>query len=94
MLTVFTPAYNKANTLKRLYESLKKQKNFDSSFEWIVINDGSTDQTHELMQELIKENEIAIHYIQKQNGGKQRAYNEAVNEKYRFFSFGDAMFIC
>lgn len=78
MLTVFTPAYNKANTLKRLYESLKKQKNFDSSFEWIVINDGSTDQTDELMQELIKENEIAIHYIQKQNGGKQRAYNEAV----------------
>ena len=61
-----------------MYESLKKQKNFDSSFEWIVINNGSTDQTDELMQELIKENEIAIHYIQKQNGGKQRAYNEAV----------------
>ena len=78
MLTVFTPAYNKAKTLKRLYQSLLEQQGLQSSFEWIVINDGSTDETDKMVQEWLTEKKITIRYIPKENGGKQRAYNEAV----------------
>lgn len=78
MLTIFTPAYNKAKTLKRLYQSLLEQQGLKSPFEWIVINDGSKDETDQMMQEWVQEKKIPIRYIQKENAGKQRAYNEAV----------------
>ena len=48
-LTVFTPAYNRADLLPRLYESLKKQTS--KNFKWLIIDDGSTDNTAELVQE-------------------------------------------
>ena len=46
-VTIITPAYNRANLLPRLYESLVRQK--CSDFEWLVIDDGSTDSTEELI---------------------------------------------
>lgn len=73
MITVFTPSYNRANTLPMLYESLLKQKN--ASFEWLVVDDGSSDNTKEYVNSLIYDNKININYIYKQNGGKQSAYN-------------------
>ena len=75
-LTVFTPAYNRAHTLPRTYNSLKKQSL--KSFEWLIVDDGSTDGTRELVQSWIeKEKEFPIRYIYKSNGGMHTAYNTA-----------------
>lgn len=74
-LTVFTPTYNRAHTICRTYESLCKQTCKD--FEWMVIDDGSTDNTQELIQQYIDENIIPIQYIYKENGGLHTGYNTA-----------------
>lgn len=74
-LTVFTPSFNRAHTLERLYKSLCAQTCQD--FEWLVIDDGSTDNTAALVQAFIKENKIPIRYIYKENGGLYTGYNTA-----------------
>lgn len=74
-LTVFTPTYNRSHTLTRLYESLCGQSCPD--FEWLVIDDGSTDNTRELIVQYIQENKIPIRYIYKENGGLHTGYNTA-----------------
>jgi len=86
LFTVFTPTYNRAYTLHKLYESLIRQT--DKSFEWIVLNDGSNDNTDELVEKWIKENKIIIRYIKTVNGGKQRAINYGVKE-----ALGELFFI-
>ena len=73
MLTVFTPAYNRANELPRLYDSLINQTCTD--FEWVVVDDGSQDHTEQLMREYIDENILNIQYLRQENGGKMRAHN-------------------
>ena len=76
-LTVFTPAYNRADLLPRLYESLKKQTS--RNFKWLIIDDGSTDNTAELVQEWKnKTSDFEINYVYKKNGGLHTAYNEAI----------------
>ena len=74
-ITVFTPTYNRAHTLWRTYESLCRQTCKD--FEWLVIDDGSTDNTEELVRGWIAENRIPIRYIHKKNGGLYTGYNAA-----------------
>jgi len=74
-LTVFTPAYNRAHTIGRTYESLCRQTCKD--FEWLVIDDGSTDNTRELVEGWMKENKIPIRYIYQQNQGMHGAHNTA-----------------
>ena len=75
-LTILTPAYNRAGLLKNCYHSLLKQSCFD--FEWIVVNDGSTDETGEVMREVCASNPpFPIQYIEKENGGKHTALNAA-----------------
>ena len=78
MITVFTPTYNRADTLPRLYESLCTQTN--KNFEWIVVDDGSTDNTKKLIDKFIHENKIIIRYFSQNNGGKHRAINRGVKE--------------
>lgn len=75
LLTVFTPTFNRAHTLRRLYESLCSQSCGD--FEWLVIDDGSTDNTPDLIASFIAENKIPIRYIRKDNGGLFTGYNTA-----------------
>lgn len=75
-LTIFTPAYNRRETLKRTYKSLCDQSNRE--FEWLIVDDGSTDNTGELVQQWIKENKIAIRYIYKENGGLHTGYSVAI----------------
>ena len=76
LLTVFTPAYNRAHTLRRTYESLKEQDCND--FIWLIVDDGSTDNTAELIEEWKKENNyFEIKYIHKENGGMHTAHNVA-----------------
>ena len=75
-LTVFTPAYNRAHTLPRTYESLRRQDNKD--FIWLVIDDGSTDGTAALISAWQKkENGFEIRYVYKENGGMHTAHNIA-----------------
>ena len=74
-LTVFTPAYNRAYTLHKCYESLIRQSCRD--FVWLIIDDGSTDNTKELVDKWIKENKINIRYIYQENQGMHGAHNTA-----------------
>lgn len=74
-LTIFTPTYNRAHTLGRTYESLLRQTSKD--FEWLVIDDGSIDNTAELIHKWIANNIIPIRYIYKENGGLYTGYNTA-----------------
>lgn len=75
-LTVFTPTYNRAHTLRRVYESLCTQT-VREGFEWLVIDDGSTDFTRELVEGFIREKRIPVRYIHKENGGLHTGYNTA-----------------
>ena len=75
-LTVFTPTYNRAHTLRRVYESLCTQT-VREGFEWLVIDDGSTDFTRQLIEGFISEKRIPIRYIYKENGGLHTGYNTA-----------------
>lgn len=75
-LTVFTPAYNRAHTLPRTYASLQRQDCKD--FIWLIVNDGSTDTTAELVKKWQQqENGFEIRYIYKKNGGMHTAHNVA-----------------
>lgn len=88
-VTIFTPAYNRANTLPRLYESLKLQTIKD--FEWVVVDDGSIDNTKELIENWQKENIINIRYKYQKNSGKMRAINSGVEiSKGEFFFIVDS----
>ena len=75
LLTVFTPAYNRAHTIVRTYNSLCRQTCKD--FEWLVIDDGSSDNTRELIEGWIAENKILIRYIYQENRGMHEAHNTA-----------------
>ena len=74
-LSVFTPTYNRAYTLWKGYEGLKRQTCKD--FKWIIVDDGSTDNTKELVSGWINENLFPIEYYYKKNGGMHTAHNEA-----------------
>lgn len=75
-LTIFTPAYNRAYTLHLCYESMLRQNNKD--FEWLIVDDGSTDNTRELVENWMKaDNGFNIRYIYKENGGMHTAHNTA-----------------
>lgn len=76
--TIFTPTYNRSSSLMRLYQSLKKQT--FNNFEWLVVDDGSTDETSKTLKEIINnENDINIKYVWQENGGKHRAINNGLN---------------
>lgn len=76
ILTVFTPAYNRAHTLSRTYESMKNQT--CKEFIWLIVDDGSTDNTKELVDQWLKEdNDFEIQYVYKENGGMHTAHNTA-----------------
>lgn len=78
LLTVFTPTYNRAYTLSKLYESLTRQTVRD--FEWLIVDDGSTDSTSELVKRWALDEMINIRYIRKENGGKASAHNVGARE--------------
>ena len=77
-ITVFTPTYNRAYIIQNLYESLKRQTYMD--FEWLVVDDGSTDNTNTLFEEWMnKDTAVTIRYYKTNNGGKHRAVNYALD---------------
>lgn len=76
-ITVFTPTYNRARLLPRLYRSLCAQR--DKNFEWLIVDDGSTDATEKTIKAL-SQAAFPIRYIRKENGGKHTAINLGAKE--------------
>lgn len=81
MITILTPTYNREKTLPRLFQSLMEQSSYD--FEWLVIDDGSSDGTEKLVSEYRKLAPFQIRYIKKFNGGKHTALNIGFKEAER-----------
>ena len=76
-ITVFTPAYNRADLLGRCFESMKRQTRKD--FIWMIIDDGSRDNTREVVESWLREPlDFELQYHYKENGGLHTAYNEAI----------------
>lgn len=90
-LTIFTPVYNRGKYVSRLFDSIDAQT--VKNFEWIIINDGSTDNTDEEIRKNIarKKRKFDIEYIKVKNGGKPRAINKAVQlAKGKYFFIVDS----
>jgi len=84
LFTVFTPTYNRAHTLERVYNSLKKQTLQD--FEWVIVDDGSTDETRTLVESWLEEPpSFSVRYLYQSNRGKHGAINRGVQEANGFF---------
>lgn len=90
-ITVFTATYNRKELLGKLYESLRNQTN--KGFEWLIIDDESSDGTNEVVYQWIEnEEEFPIRYIKQKHGGKHRALNKGFFEakgKYLFIVDSD-----
>jgi glycosyltransferase involved in cell wall biosynthesis len=84
-LTILTPTYNRANTLPRLYKSLRKQSL--KQFEWLIVDDGSTDETKKFVNKIMKDPSIKIRYIYKKNGGKHTAINHGIQHIHTALTF-------
>lgn len=76
LLTIFTPTYNRATLLNKVYQSLLIQDATD--FEWMIVDDGSSDNTQEIVNGFIAEKKLNIQYLKKENEGKHIAINEGV----------------
>ena len=89
LFTIFTPTFNRAHTLHRVYNSIKKQTLKD--YEWLIIDDGSTDNTKNLISKWNKKNHFPIIYKYKKNQGKHLAINDGVKiANGRFFLIADS----
>ena len=77
-LTIITPTYNRADLLVHLYGSLKSQTN--KQFCWMIVDDGSTDDTFDIVSRLKGNSSFEIIYLQKTNGGKHTALNFGIKE--------------
>lgn len=83
-ITFFTPTYNRSSFLNRIYDCLLAQTN--KSFVWILVNDGSTDNTVEVAKKLMDKNDFPILFISKENGHKHSCFKVALeNCQTEFF---------
>lgn len=76
-VAILTPTYNRKHTLPKLYESLKNQSNND--FRWFIVDDGSKDNTGELINKWKNERLVDISYLKKENAGKHTAINLGIS---------------
>ena len=77
-ITVFTPTYNRASLLPALYQSLCQQT--FSDFEWLIVDDGSEDDTEKVIGAFVEEHKIPIRYIRQENKGKHAVINLGADE--------------
>ncbi|WP_049164038.1 glycosyltransferase family A protein [Ligilactobacillus salivarius] len=73
LLTILTPTYNRGKYLGDIFKVLQQQTN--QNFEWMIVDDGSTDNTKEIVGSFIESNKLRIRYFYKENGGKHTAVN-------------------
>jgi glycosyltransferase involved in cell wall biosynthesis len=76
LFTVFTPTYNRKHLIHRVWDSLRAQTIRD--FEWVIIDDGSTDGTTELLEQYAREADFPVRFERQDNGGKHIAWNRGV----------------
>ena len=73
-LSIITATYNRAKYLPKLYESIKNNLKYNLNCEWIIIDDGSNDDTKIQVEKFIQDNKIPIKYCYQKNTGKMRSY--------------------
>ncbi len=78
-ISILTPTYNRANLLENLYNSLIQNANYGVEIEWLIMDDGSTDNTKKIIEGFQKEKKISIQYYQQENQGKMVAINHLVS---------------
>ena len=88
-ISVLTPTYNRAESLEKLYTSLVVNSNSNIEFEWLIMDDGSTDRTKIVVENFIKQNIVDIKYFYQENQGKMSAINNLMKEVT-----GDIVFTC
>lgn len=79
-ISVLTPTYNRANLLENLYNSLVTNANYGMEIEWLIMDDGSTDNTEKVVGSFIEQNKINIKYFKQENQGKMVAINNLVGQ--------------
>lgn len=89
MISILTSTYNRKEKLKKLYESLARNSKTSNNFEWLIIDDGSSDNTKEEVQKFIEEKKINVKYFYQENSGKMAGINKLVD-----IAKGDIMFTC
>jgi glycosyltransferase involved in cell wall biosynthesis len=82
--TILTPTYNRAHTLEHVYTCLEAQTLRD--FEWLIVDDGSSDDTQTLVKSWLQTSPFAIRYIKQANGGKHTALNRGIREARGYFT--------
>ena len=88
-ITVITPTFNRANVLNRVFESLNHQT--VRNFEWIIVDDGSKDQTEEVVKKFISQADYPVYYYYQENNGKHIAVNKGVSvAKGEFIAIADS----
>ena len=91
-ITILTPTFNRGSQLINLYQSIKDQTT--KGFEWLIVDDGSIDDTKQIVEKWIAEEDIVIRYIYKENGGKHTALNmgiKTINSELTFIVDSDDM---
>ena len=79
-ISILTPTYNRANLLRKLYDSLLLNSEHEVEIEWLIMNDGSNDNTEEMIKSFILDKKIDIKYFKQENQGKMVAINNLVKE--------------
>ena len=88
-ISVLTPTYNRANLIGNLYKSLVKNSKFNIKIEWLIMDDGSTDKTKQVVEEFSNNENLEIKYFYQENQGKMTAINNLVEK-----STGDLIVDC
>lgn len=88
-LTIFTPTYNRAKLLNRLFEKLSNQT--EKNFVWLIVDDGSVDNTQKVVESFTRIADFRIQYVFQKNAGKQRAVNTGLDQcTTPWFAFCDS----
>lgn len=77
-ISILTPTYNRGSLLNKLYNSIVENKTNEIEIEWLIMDDGSTDNTKEIVHNFIKKDKIDIKYFKQENTGKMQALNNLV----------------
>lgn len=88
-ISILTATYNRSNLLSRLYESILKNLDSNVDAEWLIMDDGSTDNTKSIIEKFIEENKLEIKYFVQENQGKMQAINNLIK-----YSQGDLIIEC
>lgn len=79
-ISVLTPTYNRGEFLKKLYNSLLENSNYNVEIEWLIMDDGSKDDTKKIVEQFKKDNKIDIKYYYQENQGKMVAINNLIGQ--------------